>query len=219
MKEFLKRFIKSVRIGSSVGKTLLFLWLKKDLKNLKGELGVDLAGGSMFNYKFFSTEKYICVDIDQSKLDKGKNKNPNTIAINSRLQDFMEDKNQNKADTLLCVQTMGTNQFFEHDETLKVIKLMHNFLNPGGSMIFNVGLKKEFNEIEKEIEIFLKGKFKYTNIKSYGALHKTAQKFSIQSSFKPIIFFNFFNRILIAYLMNLLPPLRTFFGLKKKRFM
>ena len=217
MKNFLKSLTGSPRIGASAGKTLLFFWLKKDLQYMKGDLGVDLAGGSMFNHKFFKTNEYICVDIDQSKLDKGKNKNPSAIAINSKLQDFMKNDNQKKADVLLCVQTMGTNQFFEHDETLKVVSLMYDFLKPGGSMIFNVGLKKELNQIEKEINILLKKKFKSMKIRSYGALHKTKQKSLQGSSFNLVNFYHIFNRIILAYLMHILPPLRTFFGFKKNK--
>ena len=50
------------RVSSKLGKTLLWLWIKRDLSAMKGELGVDLAGGSMLNRRFFRTEKYISVD-------------------------------------------------------------------------------------------------------------------------------------------------------------
>lgn len=41
------------RVSLKPGKTLLWLWLKKNLLTMKGELGVDLAGGSMLNRRFF----------------------------------------------------------------------------------------------------------------------------------------------------------------------
>ena len=50
------------RVSSKPGKTLLWLWIKRDLSAMKGELGVDLAGVSMLNRRFFRTEKYISVD-------------------------------------------------------------------------------------------------------------------------------------------------------------
>ena len=207
MKKIIKYLIDSPRIGGSAGKTLLFIWIKNDLKNIAGALGIDLAGGSMFNKRFFSTDKYVCVDIDQSALDKGKNENPDAVSINSKIQDFMSNNNQNKADVLLCVQTMGTNRFFEHEETLKVIKQMYNFLRPGGSMIFNVGSANiNLNQLENQIKEFLNQKFKSVNIRNYGAFHITQKK--------PM---HRFNRLILAYLMNFFFPLRTFFGFKKKK--
>ena len=139
MKLIIKNFLNSIRIGGSPGKTLLFMWIKNDLKNIQSQISVDLAGGSMENKRFFSTDKYICVDINQSKLDKGKKVNPDAIIINSKIQDFMKNDYQKKIDLLVCVQTMGTNMFFEHDETFQTIKQMYYFLEQGGSMIFNVG--------------------------------------------------------------------------------
>ena len=207
MKKIIKYLIGSPRIGSSAGKTLLFIWIKNDLKNIKGELGIDLAGGSMLNKRFFSTDEYVCVDIDQSKLDKGKNENSDAISINSKIQDFMNNKDQNKADVLLCVQTMGTNRFFEHEETLKVIKQMYYFLKPGGSMIFNVGsVNINLNHLENQIKEILNQKFKSVNIRTYGAFHITHKNLTHR-----------FNRLILAYLMNFFLPLRTFFGFKKRK--
>lgn len=207
MKKIIKYLIGSPRIGSSAGKTLLFIWIKNDLKNIKGELGIDLAGGSMLNKRFFSTDEYVCVDIDQSKLDKGKNENSDAISINSKIQDFMNNKDQNKPDVLLCVQTMGTNRFFEHEETLKVIKQMYYFLKPGGSMIFNVGsVNINLNHLENQIKEILNQKFKSVNIRTYGAFHITHKNLTHR-----------FNRLILAYLMNFFLPLRTFFGFKKRK--
>ena len=51
MNKILKLILGQIRIGVTVSKTLLFLWLKKDLRLIKGNLGIDLAGGSMMNKK------------------------------------------------------------------------------------------------------------------------------------------------------------------------
>lgn len=177
MKKFIKNLLGSPRIGSSAGKTLLFLWLKNDLKNLQGDIGVDLAGGQMLNKRFFFTKKYICVDIDQFELDEGKKINSDAIVFNSKIQEYMSNNSQEKASVLVCVQTMGTNKYFEHDETIKTIHQMYNFLKPGGSMIFNVGsARKNLDQIEKEIKISFNHKFKFVKIKRYGAFHKTLEK-------------------------------------------
>ena len=206
MINLIKSFYRSHRGGGSAGKILLWIWVKKDLPKIKGKLGVDLAGGTMGNKHFFSTEKYVCVDIDQKDLEIGKGKNPDAIIINSRMQEYLKDDSQEKPNVLVCFQTMGTNAFFEHNESLDVIKSMYSFLKPGGSMIFNIVWLKGIDDIEKELSLFFENKFETVNCKFYGAMHKTWQK--------PV---PGFIRFILAYLMHMFPPLRTFFGLKKNR--
>ncbi len=206
MINLVKSFYRSHRGGGSAGKILLWIWVKKDLPKIKGKLGVDLAGGTMGNKHFFSTEKYVCVDIDQKDLEIGKSNNPDAIIINSRMQEYLKDDNQEKPNVLVCFQTMGTNAFFEHNESIDVIKSMYSFLKPGGSMIFNIVWIKGINDMEKELSSFFENKFETVNYKFYGAMHKTWQK--------PV---PGFIRFILAYLMHIFPPLRTFFGLKKER--
>jgi len=209
MLNLVKSFYRSHRIGSTSAKTLLWMWIKKDLSKKKGETGVDLAGGSMLNKRFFKTNKYICVDIDKSKLEKGKSNNLDAIAINSKIQDFLLENQQKKLDVLLCVQTMGANKFFEHDEILHVVTSMYTSLKTGGSMIFNVGKEVgnlNLNEMENKLSLMLKGKFKHIDRQFYGFLHKSFKK----PIPRPVIY-------ILAYLMNMLPPLRTLFGLKKDK--
>ncbi len=207
MKQIIKNLLSSIRIGSSAGKTLLFIWVKRDLKNIQSKISADLAGGSMSNKKFFSTDTYICVDINQSKLDKGKKNNPDAIIVNNKIQNFMKDNYKQKIDLLLCVQTMGTNEFFEHDETLQTIKQMYYFLKQEGSMIFNVGTyNTNLNQLENQINEFLNKKFETINIKAYGAFHNSSENDV-----------NWLNRLFLAYLMDFFAPLRTLFGLRKKK--
>jgi len=206
MINLVKSFYRSHRGGGSAGKILLWIWVKKDLPKIKGKLGVDLAGGTMGNKHFFSTEKYVCVDIDQKDLEIGKSNNPDAIIINSRMQEYLKDDSQEKPNVLVCFQTMGTNAFFEHNESIDVIKSMYSFLKPGGSMIFNIVWIKGINDMEKELSSFFENKFETVNYKFYGAMHKTWQK--------PV---PGFVRFILAYLMHIFPPLRTFFGLKKER--
>ena len=66
IKNTLKKIYKSHQ--TSVGKTLLWIWIRRDLQKIFGDLGIDLAGGSMGN-KRFATKNYMSVDIDQTKLD------------------------------------------------------------------------------------------------------------------------------------------------------
>lgn len=205
IKKNLKLMMGPVRIGVTTSKTLMYLWLKKDLRSIEGKLGIDLAGGSMMNKKFFMTKKYICVDLDKKKLKKGSNKFSDAIAINDKIENYMREYNQEKPDLLVCVQTMGINDKFNHDHTLIVIKMIYDLLKPGGSMIFNVGsYMVNLSPIEVELNKFFNKKFKSINIHPYGFMNKTIQK--------PNPYLEFF----LAFLMNIFPPLRTCFGLKKK---
>ena len=205
MFKFLTSYSRSYRIGFSAGKTLLWIWVKEDLTKMKGDIGIDLAGGPMATKRFFSTSKYICVDIDKKELEKGLLEHPDAQIFNCRIQEFLKDNKQKKADVLVCLQTMGTTGSFEHDESFEVVKLMYYFLKPGGSMIFNFAQLKNLNYHEKTFSNFLKDKFSSVNVKYYGAMHTT----KIKKSPGLIRFF-------LAYLMHFFPPLRTMFGFQKK---
>ena len=202
--KILKLLIGQTRIGVTASKTLLFLWLKNDLKLIDGELGIDLAGGSMMNKKFFMTKKYVCVDLDKQKLDQGVSNFPDALAVNDKIEDFIKTYNQEKPNLLVCIQTMGINNKFNHGHTLIIIKMIYNLLKPGGSMIFNIGnVGVNLSLIEKELDKLFKRKFKYIKIHSYGFMNKTIKK--------PNPYLQFF----LANLMNIIPPLRTCFGLNK----
>ena len=202
--KILKLMMGQIRIGVTASKTLLFLWLKKDLRSIKGNLGIDLAGGSMMNKKFFMTKKYICVDLDKQKLKRGSNNFPDALTVNDKIEDFIKTYNREKPDLLICVQTMGINDKFDHSHTLIVIKMIYNLLKPGGSMVFNVGsFGVNLSLIEKDLNEFFNRKFKSIKINSYGFMDKTIEK--------PNSYLQFF----LASFMNIFPPLRTCFGFNK----
>ena len=202
---FFKNIYGSHRIGASAGKTLLWLWLRRDLTKINGDLGIDLAGGDMDNKRFFSTKKYLCVDIDGGRLNRAHAKHPDAIIINSKIEDFLINENSEKGDVYLCTQTMGTNNLFDHDNTSQTIKSMYNHLRQGGSMVFNVACPKNFDHIKIEVGKLLEKKFENIDIKYYGAFH-----------FSPTWMPGFL-RLVIAYVMNFVPPIRTLFNLKRER--
>jgi len=203
-KKIIKLMTGPIRTGVTVSKSLLFLWLKKDLRSIKGELGIDLAGGSMLNKKFFITKKYICVDLDEKKLIRGSNNYPDALTVNDTIENYMGTYNKDKPDLLVCIQAMGINEKFNHDQTLIVIKMIYDLLKPGGSMIFNIGNHMvNLNLIETKLNELFNEKFKSIKIHSYGFMDKTVQKPSSTLHF------------VLANLMNIFPPLRTCFGLKK----
>ena len=218
------------RISSKPGKTLLWLWLKKDLSTMKGRVGVDLAGGSMLNKMFFRTEKYISVDINQVKLDEGLRKHPEAEAVNSPIMDYLDNLTNERPDVLVCVQTMGTNQFFDHSETYLTVEKMYDALRPGGEMIFNVGdFGVDLDVMERKLSELLKGRFKSVKSRFYGAFHTgggqprwehkkggivkriNSSDLRKKSRLRAAI------SLPVAYFMHLVPPLRSGFGLKKRK--
>ncbi len=231
---------KKFRISLEPGKTLLWLWLKSSLSKINGELGVDLAGGSMFNKPFFKTKKYICVDINQIKLDEGKNKYPDAEVVNLTIQEYLK-KIIDKPDILVCVQTMGTNGLFDHEETIKVVHQMYKALNKGGSMLFNIGsVGIDIEEMNKKLSLFIDGKFESVDKHFYGAFHfknaKPRWKINegvvvkinkeIQNKNKDKlnnIFFSITHKLrviyslFLAFIMYFFSPLRTGFGTKKDK--
>lgn len=225
---------KFYRVSATPGKTLLWLWVKQDLAKMKGELGVDLAGGSMLNKRFFRTNKYASVDINQVKLDEGKSKNPDAIAFNCRIQEFLEDPHREKPDVFVCVQTMGTNGFFEHEETFEIVRSMHESLNTGGSMLFNIGtVGVDLDELERQLNLFFEGRFAVVKRRFYGAMHlgqankqsrwqRTQAGISKRTEDSPDHDKPRSNPRLalglgLAFIMNLVPPLRTSFGSRRKK--
>ena len=206
MKKILKHLYKSHRIGVTTSKTLLWLHVKKDLPKIKGELGIDLAGGSMMTKRFFSTDRYISVDIDQEKLDEGKKNNPNAEAINCKIQDFMKIYQKERPELLVCFQTFGINNIFQHEETQEVVKMMTNFLKPGGSMIFNAGeFSLNLDVLDKELTPFLNRNFKKVDKKFYGAWISNINK-NIPGPYQ----------LILAYIMFMFPFLNRIFNIKQR---
>ena len=231
---------KKFRISLEPGKTLLWLWLKDSLSKIKGIEGADLAGGSMFNKTFFKTKKYICVDINQIKLDEGKKRNPDAKVFNLTIQDYLKN-NTESHDVLVCVQTMGTNGLFDHEETIKVVHQMYKALRKGGSMVFNVGsVGIDIEDMNKKLSQFFEGKFESIDKRFYGAFHFDTGKprwkvnqgevvrinednFNKKKSRFENIFFPLTHRLrvvfslLVAFIMHFCSPLRTAFGRKKHK--
>ena len=96
MFKFLTSYSRSFRIGFSAGKTLLWIWVKKDLTKMKGDIGIDLAGGPMATKRFFSTSKYICVDADKKELEKGLLEHPDAQILIAVFKIFLKIINKKK---------------------------------------------------------------------------------------------------------------------------
>ena len=62
----------------------------------------------------------------------GMERNPDACALNLKVQDFLKDDKKEEPDVLVCVQTMGTNRYFEHEKTVDVVNEMCKSLRVGG---------------------------------------------------------------------------------------
>ena len=195
----------SFRIAKSIRKTLLWIYVKKDLLKIEGKLGIDLAGGAMKTRRFMRQERYVCVDIDQKKLDEGKKKYPEAKVINNKIQDYLMLNNNERPDLLVCLQTFGSNSFFENDQVFETIKLMNYNLKPGGSMVFNIGYGyTDLDLIKNELNIFLNNEFKSVKSIYYGSYFNENK-----INFGPFT-------LIFAYIIYSFPFLNKIFALKNK---
>ena len=189
----------------------------------------------MKNKQFFKTENYISVDINNIKLNEGLIAHPDAIAINDTVQSYLNNTND-KPNLLVCVQTFGTNMFFKHQETEKMIKSMTKKLSFGGSMAFNVGINSNINTVGlKDLSKFLiyilkvfllnfysemdfrrnsKPRWKITDKGIVPVPKNIKNKNSIFKKFNNILktIFNFS----LAYIIYILPPLRILLTFNKK---
>jgi len=224
---------KRFRVSPKPAKTLLWIWVKKDLASMKGKIGVDLASGSMLNKPFFVTKNYIAVDVNKVKLDEGLVKYPDATVFNTTINDYLNNPKNESPDVLVCLQTMGTNQFFEHDETFSTIENMYRALRPGGGMIVNIGdFGVDLIDMERRLSELLHSKFASVRLRAYGAFDygglqprweqvdgKFARRVGGGQRPKQTPIHALLARFAlpIALLMHLVPPLRTGFGMRKSR--
>ena len=189
--------VGKLRISSRPEKTLLWMWLKRDMEKIGGEVGIDLAGGKMHNYGLFKTQKYICIDADRQRIERNK-RIAGIECINCRIQDLEGIY----GDVILCVQTYGINKYFEDEDTFLCIDKMVEMCRRGGTVVFNVGGR---SYVPQQVEEYLVKRywksFNSIKVSRYGAFKGKYPKF--MSS-------------VIAWLMNSLPCTRTFFGLKER---
>lgn len=152
----------NVRFSTKPSKQLLWFWMMKDMRLSEGKnIGIDAACGSLRNKPWFRTTRYIGIDADQKRLDKGIAHFPESRVICSRI----EDVEGIKGDFLVCVQAFH-NKLFDSTKTFQVVQHLQNMLNPEGILIFNIGKKNI--PYEDEIDNLLSTKFKTIQKKRYG---------------------------------------------------
>lgn len=164
----------------------------------------------MVDTRFFACDHYVAVDIDSQKLSRGKTNFPAAEVFLGRIQDFLtaagNTKQRRDIRSLVCVQTMGTNAHFEHQETVDVVRQMQRAVEPGGGMVFNIGAAGvDLSLIRDSLMKELSRSFEKVKVREYGAFHGEKHQTSRVMSF------------CIALVMHVFPPLRTLFGREIKK--
>lgn len=124
------------------------------------------------NKRFFATDRYVCVDINEQKVRQGHEANPDAEVFVGRIQEFFASDRLGRANVAVCVQTMGTNAHFEHAEIVDVIRQMYQAVSAGGGIIFNVGNKADRDALKEEMLPELRRNFERVKVRNYGALHR-----------------------------------------------
>lgn len=154
-----------IRRSSRPSKQLLFLMLSKDMKSSQSyNIGLDLACGKMYNRGMFKTKKYIGIDIDEERIRKGLRKFPSATGLVYPLEDLPSTL---EGDFVVCVQTIGINNYFDVKNTMNVINKIVESVNQNGVLIFNVG-PKALELYERKIDELLVQSFSGVKKTEYG---------------------------------------------------
>jgi hypothetical protein len=116
---------------------------------------------------YLKTPKYIGVDLDGERIDRGMKKHPDAVGIVSSIEDF---DHKVKGDVVLCIETIGINDWFEVDNTMLVIRKAVCAVEPDGTLIFNVG-GGAVTGYESAIDNLLRDSFCSVDKREYGAFH------------------------------------------------
>lgn len=108
-----------------------------------------------------------------------------------------------KADLVVCVQTINTNEDFSQGIILTSISALIEAVEPNGTLIFNVGSRtRPIAGLEPEIGLLLGGAFSNVCTRKYGAFARPCNKYLHHA---------------IVAMMVLCPPLRTMFGSQHRK--
>ena len=216
MKKLIKKIEKKLvpfRVGSMPGKTLLWIWLRKDLNRIGSKnIGIDAACGPMINYKYIKAKKYIGFDLSEKSIKKGLLKYPEAKGVVCSLENAEEVKKEfGRGDTVVCVQTIGINGMFNCDNLYYVVDKLVSITNAGGSLIFNIGPKcGDVENIQSRLTPKLESEFKIVKAKRYGLLHEEWVTDMDRNTIKYKLIAGL--NILVALIMKSIPGLAHGYG-------
>lgn len=203
-----------VRVGKSPGKTLLWVWLRRDLKSITSGVGIDAACGFMGNRKFFCVDDYVGFDLDESCVKEGLRRHADVTGFTCSIVDAPTTLGELKGDVVVCVQTLNTNSHFDSEELIPSIERLIDITKPGGTLLLNIGSKGDpIEATTPEVARTLARRFPAVEIKRYGFLHKSNGLVSRMLPDRLRVLIN----LTWAYVMDLVPPLRTAFGFRWRK--
>ena len=183
------------RFSTKPAKQLLYNWLNRDLARSEGmEIGLDVGCGWMQNRPFFRTRRYIGMDLDAERLEKGQKDYPGAEAVKGRIG---EAGLEIQGDCVVCVQVFN-NQHFDPAQTFDGVRALVAMTRTGGMLVFNIA-KRAF-DAEADIDSHLGNTFETVDKDPYGALSGV--------SLGPL-------SPLVAAAMDILPALRRGAGYQK----
>jgi len=108
-------------------------------------LVLDLACGTGTMAEILTKRGYdmIGVDISSEMLMVAKQKNPDILFINQDMRNF---ELYGSVDAVICLCD-SLNYILEYNELVQVFKQVANYLNPGGSFIFDINTEYKYKEI------------------------------------------------------------------------
>lgn len=180
------------RVSNRPSKQLLYMWLARDMRHLRGEIGLDAGCGDMGNRCYFRTSRYLGVEVDASRLEAAleKNRDERVSGIVCRIEDLPATY---QADAVLCVQATGG----KHNDLASLTALIDKLIaltKPGGSLIFNTGKKRLHDQFTARLnEAFSNVTIRRSiDLSAYGLPKHVPIAFSI----------------LLAYLVRAIPSMR-----------
>lgn len=142
-------------------KSFLFDYLESKLKKFRSGVGIDAGSANFKNRRFFKTDKYFGLDIDEQALKNGLEKYPNdnTNAILADLA-HLEKLPSNSVDLIVSSNTLYA---LSVDLRLKAIENLALILAPNGQLFCELVLDKDFPKALK----IIKSRFNHVKVVYY----------------------------------------------------
>ena len=178
-----------------------FLWflIRRDSRLSQNKpVGIDAGCADMRNRRFFGTETYVGIDLDEKNLAKGKKNNPMAQAYKGSILDAPSEL---VGDFVHCIQVF-VNADFQKDQAVAATRKLLSMVKPGGALLMNTGRKTLAYDVE--IEQILSSHFERVETVPYG-------NWGISKLPVPL-------SLAVASLMYVLPFTRTWGGHSKTYF-
>lgn len=97
---------------------------------------IDAACGTAANRYTFGKSRYTGFDVSRTSVTDAADRYPDDRFVTMSIEKFA--RQEEKAELVICVQTINTNQGFT-EEVISSISQLIELVEPDGTLIFNVG--------------------------------------------------------------------------------